>query len=269
MNHVKNVEKAEPAWVKWVGRTGYTAKGIVYAVIGVLALLYVIESGDGKVTGSRGALSFLENLPLGDVILYVIAAGLLCYTAWRWAQGFLGIEHTESGIEALVKRGGLVISGGLYALLAVAAIRFVHSAGGSGQDTQQKSQEAMSYPGGTWLVVAVGVGFILTGFYQLYRAYKDDYESHWDYDLSGDTRRWATRIASFGVSARAVIFIIMGGYVAMSGVQQDPSEAKGFGGVLKSFTDDPILLSISAIGLICYSIYSFTNAVYRRIPAEK
>lgn len=258
--------------IEWLGRTGYAAKGFVYLVIGGLALMQVLGIGSvdtqgGK--GSKGALVALDQQPYGDILLYIIAAGLVTYTLWRWAQGFLDVENKGSDAMDLVRRAGLVISGALYGYLAFTAVRLAQDAtGGSGSgDSSQKASEAMSLPGGTWLVMLVGVGFAVTGLYQAYRAYSLDFQKHWKGSLNGTQRQWATRISRFGIAARAVIFVIMGGYIVQAGINANPGQTRGLGGVLQSFADQPWLLGTTALGLVCYAIYSWVNAAYRRIPA--
>jgi hypothetical protein len=134
-------------------------------------------------------------------------------------------------------------------------------------DGSQQASEAMSLPGGTWIVTLVGVGFIGTGLYQGWRAYSLDFRDHWNGSLYGSRRQWATRISRFGIAARAAIFVVMGGYIAQAGLTANPEQTRGLGGVLQSFADNPWLLGATAAGLICYAVYSWINAVYRRIPA--
>lgn len=256
-------------WVEILGRLGYAAKGVVYLIIGTLAIMQLAGQG-GDVTGSQGALLSLDRQPYGEFLLWAMAVGLFAYTAWRWAQGFLNVERKGGDKEDWAKRIGLIISGGLYAVVAVSAVRLALDAGGgsTGENSQQQASEAMSFPGGAWLVVAVGIGFAVTGLYQLWRAFRLKFTDHWKASLSGSPRTWATRISRFGISARAVVFLIMGSYIAWAGFAGQAEKAKGLGETLREFADQPWLLGIAAAGLVCYAVYSMTNAVYRRIPAK-
>src|SRR5690348_12149017 len=62
-------------------RVGYAAKGIVYSVLGVLAILFVLGQGGG-LTDGKGAIKQIGEQPFGDVLLYIIAVGLACYALW-------------------------------------------------------------------------------------------------------------------------------------------------------------------------------------------
>jgi hypothetical protein len=41
----------------------------------------------GESVGPKGALSRLIALPFGDVLVYLLAAGLACFGGWRAVQG--------------------------------------------------------------------------------------------------------------------------------------------------------------------------------------
>src|SRR3712207_6830810 len=71
------VRRVSP-WVDRVARAGYTAKGVVYATIGVLAMREALGLG-GTTTGVGGAMRTMGPQPLGGVLLIVLAAGLAGY----------------------------------------------------------------------------------------------------------------------------------------------------------------------------------------------
>ena len=58
-----------------LARAGYAAKGVVYVLVGGLAVLAAVGSG-GTTTGSRGAMRTVLAGPFGRVMLALIAAGL-------------------------------------------------------------------------------------------------------------------------------------------------------------------------------------------------
>ncbi|HYP19280.1 MAG TPA: DUF1206 domain-containing protein, partial [Chloroflexia bacterium] len=58
-----------------LARFGFGARGLVYCLVGGLAVLAAVGSG-GQTGGSRSALATLLDQPFGKVILGVIALGL-------------------------------------------------------------------------------------------------------------------------------------------------------------------------------------------------
>src|SRR5688500_18769758 len=76
------LHSASPALVM-LGRAGYAAKGIVDVVIGARAARAAIGAAGGATTDSRGALSVIQDGPMGTIALVAIGIGLLGYMTWR------------------------------------------------------------------------------------------------------------------------------------------------------------------------------------------
>jgi hypothetical protein len=74
-----------------LARTGFLVKGLIYIVIGVLALQVATRLG-GRVTGTRGALMTVLGQPFRTLLL-VAAIGLLGYAVWRVGQGLLDSDR--------------------------------------------------------------------------------------------------------------------------------------------------------------------------------
>src|SRR4051812_49145544 len=66
----------------WLGRFGLLARGVVYGVIGVVAI-EVAAGTAATPTDQQGALAVIARQPLGSVLLGLLAAGLAGYSAWR------------------------------------------------------------------------------------------------------------------------------------------------------------------------------------------
>ena len=72
-----------------LARSGFLARGLVYGIIGVLALKLAIGSG-GKTTNQQGAMRTLAQQPLGKALLVGLAVGLAGYAMWRLTRAALG-----------------------------------------------------------------------------------------------------------------------------------------------------------------------------------
>ncbi len=108
-------------WIARFARFGYAAKGVVYAVVGVLAVRLAFGRG-GEATGSRGALREIGQAPFGRVLLVLLALGLLAYAAWKVVEGVLDVENHGSEPKGMVVRTAYVASGALHAALALFAV---------------------------------------------------------------------------------------------------------------------------------------------------
>src|SRR5689334_1018707 len=107
-------------WVEKLARLGYAARGVVYALVGILAVQTAFGSR-GQTTDTRGALQKIAEQ--STLLLWVIALGLFGYALWRIIQGVLDPENKGSDTKGLLKRGAMVASGIVYGGLALAAVR--------------------------------------------------------------------------------------------------------------------------------------------------
>jgi hypothetical protein len=78
-----------------LARTGFFVKGVLYIVIGVLALRVATGLG-GRVTGTSGALTTVLGQPFGRTLLLIAAIGLLGYAVWRVLQGLLDPDRWDT-----------------------------------------------------------------------------------------------------------------------------------------------------------------------------
>jgi hypothetical protein len=126
--------------MEMMARWGYGARGAVYCLVGGLALLAAFGSG-GQTGGSRGALQTLPSQPFGKVLLGVIALGLLGFAAWRIGEALTDADRRGSSWKALGVRAAHLVSGVIYASLALFAARLAMGSGGGGGGEDQAAQD--------------------------------------------------------------------------------------------------------------------------------
>ena len=260
--------------VERLARLGYTVKGIVYALIGLLAVLAAVGAG-GETSGSKGVLRTIADGPFGQILVGAVGVGLFGYALWRFVQAFIDPDQKGTDAEGVIKRVGYFGSGVLHAGLGWAAVRLVMGSGGnggSGNGAETWTAKLMAQPFGVWLVGIAGAATIAYGLYQFYRAYKADFFDKLKTDEMSQTEQtWAERAERIGLSARGVIFSIMGVFVIRAALNANPEEARGLEGALDALAAQPYgpyLLGLVALGLIAYGVYCWVLARYRRIPAD-
>lgn len=264
--------------VEVAARAGYAAKGLVYAVIGGLAVQQAIGRG-GDTTGSREALREIAGAPFGQAILWVVVVGLAAYMVWRLVQAFLDPEG-DSSDDGEAKRWGVrafyLMSAVLYGVLAWYALDLATGGAGGGQGagggggggSSGWAAKLMGMTWGVWLVGAVGIGIVARGLLQFFKAYTDSFKEKISaHDLDATTRRWVLRISRLGLTARGVVFGIIGSSVVYAAVQHDPQEARGLEGALNVLVQSPWLLGAVGGGLVAYAVYQWVKARYRLIGA--
>jgi hypothetical protein len=252
---------------EWLSRAGFVARAAIYAIIGVLALQLAIGEG-GKLTDQQGALKTVANQTFGSVLLALLAVGLGGYAMWRLFRAALGRgpEGSDSGFERL----SALASGLAYGALCVLAIAILIGSGSS-SSTDPKSSTAgiLGWPGGPWIVGAIGLVMIGVALYQGYRGVTQKFlKDSKTEEMSPRVRKWIGRLGTVGHLARMVVFGLVGVFLIKAAVEYDPNTAVGLDGALAKLAQQSygsVLLGIVAAGLIAFALYSLSDARYRRI----
>jgi hypothetical protein len=255
-------------WVERVARLGYIAKGVIYAVIGFLALREAVRAG-GRSTDPSGAIHSIGTQPFGGVMLALLAVGLACYALWKVVQGVKDPDGKGSDAHGIVRRVAYVGSGALYGLLAYTAAQSILGAEDTSEDAATASAMAFQPPLGPILVWLVGTVVVAVGLYQLYAAYEAKFRDDLRLHQMGETEeRWVIYAGRIGTAARAIAIGVAGAFLLLAAYQSDPSEARGLGAALETVQHQPLgpyMLGTIAIGLLVYGAFMFAIARYRRI----
>lgn len=256
-------------WLKVLARSGYAARGVVYLLVGGIAVLAAFEGGD-QPDGSSGALKSLIGEPFGKTILGLIAAGLVGYSVWRSTQALFDTDRHGHDIKGLAIRGGLIASAFTHVALAYAAatlaLNIGSSSSGSGNSAQQFTHWLMAKPFGAWMVGIAGITLVIVGVAHLVKAYKKGFQK-W-FDLDDKAMKTVTPICMFGLGARGVVWLIVGGFFLYAGFTNDPDEAGGLQDAMRSIRDQSfgqILVAIVAAGLFAFGAYSLIESYARRV----
>jgi hypothetical protein len=267
------VHQAAP-WVERLARAGFAAKGVVYLVIGALALQAALGRG-GETTDSGGALRTVLQQPYGWVLLAVIAIGLAGYAAWRFVEAGVDPQGLGDQGKGLVTRVGYAVSGVIHAALALEAARLAFGFGG-GKSGDAGAQDwtalVLAQPMGRWIIAAAGLAIAVAGLVELVHAYRTDLPRRLDLSrLAPPAQVWVVRFGRMGMAARGIVFGLVGVFLVRAALTYDPSEARGIGGALITIHGQPYgpwLLGLVAIGLIAYGLFEGVQARYRRVDVS-
>jgi hypothetical protein len=252
--------------MKGLARLGLAARATIYLLIGWLALLLATGKRHGE-TDQRGALNEVAQHTGGEMLLWVIAAGLAAYALWRMSEAAFGVvgEGDKKGprVQSFVR-------GCIYAFFAVNAFNLVAHASQQSQVRQQQTWTAkvMSHTGGRWAVGIIGVIVVIVGLMLVVEGLTHKFEKYLDLNrMSPTTRRVVRILGTVGTAARGVVFMIAGFFVVRAAYDFDPKKARGLDGALRSLADNsagPWLLGAAALGLIAFGVYGYAEAVWRR-----
>ena len=269
-DHTHDAMRQASPWLERFGRFGYAAKGVVYGLIGALAVQVAFGVG-GQTTDSQGALQRIAQAPFGQVMLVAVGVGLVGYVLWRIIQAIMDTENKGTDAKGIATRGGYFISGLIYAGLALSAfqIAFGSGGGGAGSSSQGRTAQLMAQPFGQWLVGIVGVIVVGVSLYELYRAYSAKFREKLKLqEMSRTEEMWATRLGRLGYAAHGLALGIIGAFLVVAAIQAQPQEARGLGGALSTLAQQPWgswLLGIVALGLVAYGIFMLVLARYGRM----
>src|SRR2546430_13196611 len=107
-----------------LARLGYAIKGVVYLIIGFLAVQLAVGVG-GKATDQRGAIQTISALPLGKFLLVVVTIGLVGFALWCFIQALFDTEGKGRKAKGIIARIGYAGIGVAYALLAFGTLQVV------------------------------------------------------------------------------------------------------------------------------------------------
>jgi hypothetical protein len=262
---MENVADVRPRtrgdWQEICARFGLAAKGVSYALVGVLAIGVALGVG-GAATSRNGALHALAGNTFGTFVLVLLTAGFAAYALWRVLQA---VADDKWG-----KRLAHLGRAAVYFGLAYSAARILVGSGG-GQSQNAKAHKAaavvLGLPGGPWLVGVAGAVLFGVGCWNLYRGVSRSFEDKW-VQRSGAAERWGGRAGVVGHCARFVVFALMGAFAIKAAVDYDPKAAVGLDGALQKLAHQSygqFLLGVVAAGLVAYAVYCFVDARYRDV----
>ena len=242
-------------------RAGFAARGIMYMLIGFLALK------TGRSAGSGGALEYLGS-GAGKFLLAAMALGFLGYGIWRLSEALLDTEGNGADEKGLALRGAGFISGLIHLGLAFYAAQLASGTGGSGGSShgaEQGAATALSLPGGRAMILIAAAILLIVGVYQIIKAAKLSFLRHLDARAAREA--WVQWSGRLGYAARGSVFVAMAYFLWRAGHQESSEEAAGTGDALSSLP--PTLQMMVAAGLFFFGLFSLVEARYRRINDPK
>jgi len=73
-------------WLISLGRCGYAALGIVFAIIGLFLIVAAVQHDATKAKGLDAALLEIARQPFGSVLLVIVALGLIAYGLYSFVE---------------------------------------------------------------------------------------------------------------------------------------------------------------------------------------
>ena len=254
-------------WVERVARAGILSRAVIYIVLALLVVAVLLGRGDHEVD-QRGAVATLAGAPAGRLLLVVLCVGFLAYVAWQ-ALRALARRADQDAAGNATRRLLALGTAAVYSVLFVTTVRVMAGSPGNSPQSDQDSWTArlLGANGGRLVVVAAGAAIIVAGVAFLAVAVTRRFEVPLDTSSMGrGMRRLAAVLGVAGQAARGVVFIIIGGFVVSAGITADAAQSKGLDASLKTLAVQrfgAIMLSVIALGMMAFGLYSLIDARYR------
>lgn len=256
-------------------KVGLVAYGVVHLLVGWLAV-QVAFGEQSKTASSSGAMHTLAAQPLGAVLVWIVALGLLALVVWRGLEAWEA-WRTEDGGDRLKSVVGNAGKGVIYAVLAFSALQtaLADTAGGGGGgkgggkssgggSTDSLTAKLMDMPGGTLIVGAVGLGVIAYAGYYVYQGWTEKFLEKLD---GGPRSREASKayrlLGKVGFIAKGVAIGVIGALFVYAAVTHDPKKSAGMDQALSEIAQQPFgqaLLVAVGVGIACYGVFCFARA---------
>ena len=254
-----------------LARSGSAARGILYLIIGIFALLAAQDSSKPK--DSHKSLEALLAQPFGYFLVGLVVAGLLAFAAWRVLQATRDVDHHGTQLKGLVIRAGLLAGGLVNGALALFALSLlvsgIKSSGSSGGQTKDWLAHLLSWEYSNLLVYLIALIPLGVGIAHIIKGWKASFEKYFEADE--DVMRYVRPVSRFGLIARGVVFIEIALLLVVSGSAYQAMDPPGMKEALDALQNLPagwLILMVMALGLIAFSVYSFSEACWRKINMD-
>ena len=250
------VDKSEK--FRWLVRLGFAARGLVYLLIGLLALT------SGRESGPEGAFDLLQNAPFGAPILYLAALGLVGYALFRLASLLFDTENLGTSGKGVAQRIGHGASGVAHLALAWTAFQFAQGDKSTASDpaAEQAAGTLLSFPLGSLMLGLIGLGFIAAAAFQAKSALSADYRR----EIASDAPAIVAPLGRIGYAARAVVFAVIGWSLVRSAWFGVSEEVKSLGEAIATLAASGVLYTLVAVGLLVFGLFSLLLARFRIVP---
>jgi len=261
--HRPSARGVHAEWSDRLARFGLVGKGVLHAVIGLLAMEIALNGASSQEASPAGAAEWIRDRPFGTAALLAVAASLLALAVWRAGTALWGdpVEEDDT-VHRASWAAKAIFYGGLAVTFATAALSGGSSSQGSGGSGSPST--VFDWPMGRWLVVGIGLGAIaVAGYLVVHHAVGGAFAER----LRCPEGSTVVTVGRVGYGLRSLAYVLVGALLVQAGLAGAEDRADGLGGALDRVADaswgTALLLGI-AVGFLAYGAYCVAEAKYRR-----
>jgi hypothetical protein len=249
-----------------LARIGLVARGVIYILIGWLAIEVAVGHGSGR-PSQQGALHLLARQPYGLVTLWLLGIGFVGYALWRLSEAAFGVAGEGKGAGPRFKSLARAI---VYGFLGYLTFAVIAGAGGN-QARRERDLTAtvMHQQGGRWLVGLAGLVILVAGLVLAGEGIRRRFMRHLlTRQMSPTTRIVVERLGVIGTTARGLVFALVGVLIIDAAIAFRPKKAGGLDKAMLTLRHQPygeFLLLLAAAGVFIFGVYGLCEARWRRV----
>jgi hypothetical protein len=257
--------------VGWFGRVGLATSGVIYLLIGILAIRIAFGFGDEE-ADQTGAIETVGRQPFGKVVLPLLVIGFVVLAVWYAAKAYKGGKVGDGHSGGVKTRIGLAASSVFSATLAVTTLRVTMKAfeeqkpeAGGGEKEKEAVAAVLDWPGGKYIVFAAAAYLVYWGAKMLKRAIKKDYMEQFA-GLRQSRRKVVDPLGRAGFTAQAVVRWVAAWFLVKAAMDHDAEKTVGLDGALRELADQsygPWLLVAVALGMAAFGVFRLFDAAWR------
>ncbi len=260
-----------------VARSGFVVSGLLHVIIGVLAARIGLGSRSGEAS-SAGALGSIAQNPFGQVMLWVAVLALAALGAWYLFTAYQdgrdgaagGLSSAQGDPQDTARDAASAVKNAAkgIAYVAIAVTAFTYATGGSSSENQKTDDitaQVMGFPGGRWLIGAVGLAVVVVGAYHVFSGVTGKFLETVRNLPQPPAGRAMRVLGHVGYVAKGIALGVVGALFVTAAVQADPDDAGGLDQGLRTLGEQPfgaVILVVVGIGFVAFGAFCVVRARY-------
>ncbi|WP_052010169.1 MULTISPECIES: DUF1206 domain-containing protein [unclassified Alteromonas] len=254
---------------KVIARIGYSAKCIVYCVLGILTLLVAFTATRAEEVTKKSVFQEILYTPFGSVSLTAVTVGFACYVAWRLAQGVTNPGNLDmTKPKDVLMRLFYFFSAIAYGSATYVSIKVLMSLqDDSKQQQQQVGESILQTTWGAILVGAISLAVILFSLIQFKHVVKTDFMDKFVSSMPALQSKIVVLCGRLGFACRGVVYLMVGVFFMNASIAQKSEKAGGLPEAVSTLLVQPFgpwMVSALGIGLMGFGIFCGFEGRYRK-----
>ena len=262
--------------LKLITLVGCFSTGIIYAAIGIIAILSFLKLKKGGADESSFFV-LLDGFLAGRILNWLIILGAICFIIWRFYEAIKDPYRIGTEIKGILLRTGAAFSSVADAFIALSVFQALFSqqkAPETGEPVQQRNMASalLENDWGAGLMIAIAIIVLITAAVLVFYGLSKRFTEAIDVTHFNKGQKSALHgIAYAGYLSRGIILGIIGYSFLKAALTNNGSSVVNTDKAFDFIGDNMggVCFILVAIGTACYGLYMFVLGLHYDIDAKK